>query len=412
MDGETGSLKTFLIADVRGYTRFTRERGDEAAAALTVRFSDLVRSAVEPLEGELVEFRGDEVLVAFDSPRRAIQASMRMQALFAEETFSNPDGVALPVGIGLDVGEAAPVGEGYRGNALNIASRLCGLAGAGEVLASREVAHVAGSVEGAVYHDRGSMRLRQLDEPVGVVRVAPTEADPAERFATLGQPREESGSREPMRVVVADDSALFREGVARLLADWGFEVVGQAADADQLLAAVMELRPDVVVTDIRMPPTHTTEGLEAARRIHDELPGVGVMLVSQYVETRHAVALLERAPAGVGYLLKDRVSDVSEFADAVRRVARGGSAVDPDVVARLLHRTRERSVLEELTDREREILSLMAEGRSNRAIGERLFLSPKTVEAHVAHIFSKLGLEPAADDHRRVLAVVMHLREH
>jgi DNA-binding NarL/FixJ family response regulator len=212
-----------------------------------------------------------------------------------------------------------------------------------------------------------------------------------------------------IRVVLADDSVLFREGLARVLADNGFAVAAQAGDADGLHAAVERETPDVVVTDIRMPPTNTNEGLLAAQRIRAGHPGTGVLVLSQYVETRQAVKLLQNAPQRVGYLLKDRVSDITEFTDAVRRIARGGSVIDPEVVAQLLRR-REDGALTGLTSREREILALMAQGRSNRAIGERLFLSPKTVETHVGAIFTKLGLLPAADDHRRVLAVITYLR--
>jgi len=213
-----------------------------------------------------------------------------------------------------------------------------------------------------------------------------------------------------IRVVLADDSVLFREGLARVLAENGFMVAGQAGDADGLHAAVEREMPDVVVTDIRMPPTNTSEGLVAAQRIRAEHPGTGVLVLSQYVETRQAVKLLQNAPHRVGYLLKDRVSDIAEFTDAVRRIARGASVIDPEVVAQLLRRRGDDSALAGLTSRERDILALMAQGRSNRAIGERLFLSPKTVETHVGAIFTKLGLLPAADDHRRVLAVITYLR--
>jgi DNA-binding NarL/FixJ family response regulator len=213
-----------------------------------------------------------------------------------------------------------------------------------------------------------------------------------------------------IRVVLADDSVLFREGLARVLAENGFMVAGQAGDAEGLHAAVERETPDVVVTDIRMPPTNTSEGLLAAQRIRAEHPGVGVLVLSQYVETRQAVKLLQNAPQRVGYLLKDRVSDIAEFTDAVRRIARGGSVIDAEVVAQLLRRRGGGGTLEILTGRERDILALMAQGRSNRAIGERLFLSPKTIETHVGAIFSKLGLLPAADDHRRVLAVITYLR--
>lgn len=212
-----------------------------------------------------------------------------------------------------------------------------------------------------------------------------------------------------IRVVLADDSVLFREGLARVLADNSFIVAGQAGDADELYAAVLRQTPDVVVTDIRMPPTNTNEGLQAAQRIRAEHPGVGVLVLSQYVETRQAVKLLQNAPQRVGYLLKDRVSDIAEFSDAVRRIARGGSVIDPEVVVQLLRRHAD-SVLAGLTGRERDILALMAQGRSNRAIGQRLFLSPKTVETHIGTIFTKLGLLPAADDHRRVLAVITYLK--
>jgi DNA-binding NarL/FixJ family response regulator len=213
-----------------------------------------------------------------------------------------------------------------------------------------------------------------------------------------------------MRIALADDAGLLREALASALASAGFEVVGQAGDAEGLLRIVDAESPDVVVLDVRMPPTHTTEGLEAARAIRARHPGMAILVLSQYVETRYAVDLLREDPSGVGYLLKDRVTKVADLAEAVRRVASGGSVIDPEVVARLLGRPRAHSPLDELTPREREILGLMAEGRSNQAIAERLTLEVKTVEGHVRAIFSKLGLEPAAEDHRRVLAVLAYLR--
>ncbi len=213
-----------------------------------------------------------------------------------------------------------------------------------------------------------------------------------------------------MRVVVADDSVLFREGLAQLLEGSGFDVVGRAGDRPQLLETVIARRPDIVITDIRMPPTYTVEGLEVAVEIRQRLPQVAVLLLSQYVETTHAVRLLELGAGGLGYLLKDRVADVREFIDAVRRVGAGGSAIDPEVVSELVVRRRRRDLVGELTERERGVLSLMAEGRSNSAIGASLHLSQKTVEGHVRSIFMKLQLEPADEDHRRVLAVVTYLR--
>lgn len=213
-----------------------------------------------------------------------------------------------------------------------------------------------------------------------------------------------------MRVAVADDSVLFREGLARLLEASGMEVVGRAGDAAQLLATVEEHKPNIVITDIRMPPSYTTEGLVAAAQIRDSHPEIAVLLLSQYVETTHALRLLERGAGRIGYLLKDRVSDVRDFVDAVRRVAGGGSAIDPEVVTELLLRRRSRDVVGQLTDREREVLNLMAEGRSNTAISTTLHLSEKTVEGHVRSIFTKLELETAVEDHRRVLAVLTYLK--
>ena len=232
----------------------------------------------------------------------------------------------------------------------------------------------------------------------------------ADRPPVLGAGSAPVAALPAIRVVLADDSVLFREGLARVLTENGFLVVGQAGDAEALHEMVARDDPDVVVTDIRMPPTNSNDGLLAARRIRAEHPGVGVLVLSQYVETRQAIRLLQQSAVRVGYLLKDRVSDIAEFADTVRRIARGGSVIDPDVVAQLLRHGGEGSALGHLTGREQEILALIAEGRSNHAICQRLFLSPKTVETYVGSIFAKLDLLPASDDHRRVLAVLMYLR--
>jgi DNA-binding NarL/FixJ family response regulator len=213
-----------------------------------------------------------------------------------------------------------------------------------------------------------------------------------------------------MRVVIADDAVLFREGLGRVLEAAGIQVAAQVGDAEQLLARVRADPPDAVVVDIRMPPTHTREGLDAARRIRAEHPPVGVLVLSQYVEPHHAMQLLEDGSSGVGYLLKDRVADVSEVVEAVRRVAGGGSVIDPEVVAQLVGRRRARNPIQELSQREQQVLALIAEGRSNQAICQRLFLSPKTVEAHVRSIFTRLDLAATPDDHRRVLAVLAFLR--
>ena len=213
-----------------------------------------------------------------------------------------------------------------------------------------------------------------------------------------------------MRVVVADDSVLLREGVVRLLEENGFEVVGQAGDADDLIRKVRAHKPDVAVVDIRMPPTNTDDGLRAALEIRAELPDTGVLVLSQYVEEGYALDLVGDSAGGVGYLLKDRVADVDRFVDSVRRVADGGSALDPEVVSQLVGRARRDDPIDELTPREREVLELMAEGRSNNAIAEHMVVTERAVEKHVTSIFGKLGLAPAPEDHRRVLAVLAYLK--
>ena len=213
-----------------------------------------------------------------------------------------------------------------------------------------------------------------------------------------------------MRIVLADDAVLFREALAGALVGAGLDVVGQAGDAVGLLGLVDRFVPDLAIVDVRMPPTRTTEGLEAAVRIREMHPAVGLLILSQDVETRHVMRLLRDTPRGVGYLLKDRVGNLTEFLDAVRRIGTGGSVVDPEVVATLLGRGRAPGPLDELTPREGDVLGLMAEGRSNLAIADHLGLTEKTVEGHVRIILSKLGLEPAIEDHRRVLAVLTYLR--
>ena len=211
-----------------------------------------------------------------------------------------------------------------------------------------------------------------------------------------------------MRVVIADDAVLLREGAARLLEDAGFDVVGQAGDAEDLLRKVRAHKPDVAIIDVRMPPDNSDDGLRAALAIREELPDVGILLLSQYVEDRYIGELLAGGTEGIGYLLKDRVGEVERFTEAVQRIANGGSVLDPEVVAQMVGRREE--PLSELTEREREVLALMAQGYSNRAIAETIFVSERGVERHVTSIFSKLGLEATGQEHRRVLAVLRYLQ--
>lgn len=213
-----------------------------------------------------------------------------------------------------------------------------------------------------------------------------------------------------MRVLVADDEALLRQGLVQLLAKAGFEVAGEARDAEELLRLVDARLPDLVLTDIKMPPGHTDEGIIAAKEIRARHPEIGVLVLSHYLESRYAMQLLEAFPERTGYLLKDRVSDIAVLADALRRIAEGECVVDPTIVARLVARRENAGPLAQITEREREVLALMAEGHANRAIAKRLFLSPKTVEGHVGQIFLKLGIDEEPSAHRRVVAVLAFLR--
>jgi DNA-binding NarL/FixJ family response regulator len=213
-----------------------------------------------------------------------------------------------------------------------------------------------------------------------------------------------------MRVVLADDTMLLREGVALLLGQAGFEVVGQAGNAEEIVETVASTRPEAAIVDLRMPPTHTDEGIKAALAIRQQHPGTGVLVLSQHADVGLAMKLLADGADGIGYMLKDRVADLEDFADAIRRVAAGGSALDPTIVSQLLSKRREKGPLDELTGREREVLELMAEGRSNQGIAERLEISERGVQKHVTSILDKLGIPGGTDDHRRVLAVLTFLR--
>jgi DNA-binding NarL/FixJ family response regulator len=214
----------------------------------------------------------------------------------------------------------------------------------------------------------------------------------------------------PLRVVIADDSVLLREGLKMILDAGGFEVVGQSGTANDLMLKVCSYEPDLAIVDIRMPPTHSDEGLRAAQEIRERHPGTAVLVLSQYVESGYALELLADSAEGVGYLLKDRVSDVKDFTAAAKRVASGGTALDPEVVSRLVGRRKGTGPLDELSPREREVLELMAEGRSNHGIAEQLVITDRAVEKHITSIFGKLNLPTAAEDHRRVLAVLTYLR--
>jgi len=230
------------------------------------------------------------------------------------------------------------------------------------------------------------------------------------RAMAIAEPPGKAGGERPVRAIVADDSVLLREGIVRLLETGGFDVVAQAGDAEDLMRKALAHKPDVAIIDIRMPPRQADDGLRAAVEIRRRLPDTGVLVLSQYVEESYALDLVAESAERTGYLLKDRVADVDRFLDSVRRVGEGGSALDPEVVAHLMGRRRSDDPIDELTPREREVLALMAEGRSNQAIADQLVVSERAVEKHVTNILSKLRLDPAPEDHRRVLAVLAYLR--
>jgi len=321
-------------------------------------------------------------LVTFRSARAALDGAVALQR-------------AAPLRIGIHTGELERVDGELRGRPLIKAARIAALARDGEVLASSIVRELADfDADGDIWFDDGAeVELRGLRGRHLVVPV-----------------RWEAEARRPVRVVIADDAAIVRDGVAALLREHGFDVVATAGDAVGLHEAVERHRPDVAVVDIRMPPTHTNEGLVAAEAIRAAHPETGVLVLSQHVEPEYALRLVrDSAPRG-GYLLKDRIADAGVLLESVARVARGGCVVDPGLTEDLLRRARARGTLAELTDRERDVLGLLAQGLSNRAIAERLVVTGRTVETHVGQIFLKLGLREEGTEHRRVAAVLTYLR--
>jgi len=391
---------TLVFTDVEGSTQLLQRLGDGYAQVLDDH-RRLFHEAVERAEGIVIDQRGDEFFVVFEDARRAADAVVAAQKAFAGHEW--PSGVELRVRMGMHTGEPTVRGNTYFGLDVHRAARICQAGSGGQILLSERTRDSLNSSEGL--NDLGDHQLPGIDRPERLFQLNAPGLPAA--FPPLSTARK--GFR-GVRVVLAEDSVLLREGIARLLEDAGFEIVAQSGTADDLLRHVGMHKPDVALIDIRMPPTQTDEGLRAAQQIRERWPDTGVLVLSQYVEPAYAMELLGENAEGVGYLLKDRVSDVDEFASAVRRVAEGGSALDPAVVSQLVGRRRRDDPLEELTPREREVLELMAEGRSNQAIAERLVITLRAVEKHVTSIFGKLRLSATAEDHRRVLAVLTYLR--
>jgi serine/threonine-protein kinase len=378
-----------LFTDIEGSTHHLQRLGQQRWQEQVRIYEMLVREQLAAHGGTEVKSLGDGHMLAFGGARAAVACAVSMQrALQAQHG-------GVRVRMGLHVGEPDERDGDLHGHVVHKAARIAALAQGGEVLVSgvaAEMAADAGLGDDVWFESARDVELRGL-RGLHSVRAA--------RWSDAG---------EALRLVIADDSALLREGVAAVLREGGMEVVGLAADGESLLGEVARLRPDVAVVDIRMPPTFTNEGLAAALHIKETRPEVGVLLLSQHLQSAFAAQLMEDGHPGVGYLLKDRVSDIELLLDAVRRIARGGVVLDPELAASLVGRTAAADSLAELTERERGVLELIAEGLSNAGIAARLVVSQRTVETHVRQIFAKLGLDEAGEEHRRVAAVLAYLR--
>lgn len=395
----TGTV-TFLFADVEGSTALQQDSGVDYAAAIG-QLRRLLREVVAASGGAETDAVGDEYVAAFSDPQAAVDAAFAAQRGMRDAEW--PNGASVRVRIGLHTGNPSLGSEGYTGVDVVRASRIANAGHGCQIVSSRETID---AIDGVPNRHLGEHRLEGLRQPESIYQLLAE--DLPRDFPPLRNTISMLGAG--ISVVLADDTVLLREGIARLLGDAGFEVVAQSDNASDLLRHVAMHSPTVAIVDIRMPPTHTDEGLRAAAEIRDRFPGTGVLVLSQYVEAAYAMDLFATTTRGIGYLLKDRVADVDDFAAAVRRVGEGGSALDPAVVSELFGRSRQADPLEQLTPREREVLELMAEGRSNQAIADRLFVTPRAVEKHVTSIFSKLDLPATTDGHRRVLAVLTFVR--
>ena len=390
---------TILFTDIVGSTAALAAAGDAAGSTAIRRHLLHLREIVEGSGGRVTKTLGDGVMALFPSASEAVGAARRIQQ--ESELATRVGDSAFQVRVGLHVGDVVddPAGDSpdVFGMAVVIARRLCDLAAPEEILVSDVVRLLVGARDDIVFLDAGTS---ELDGVPGVHVLHRVHWD-----------RLEAIPESHLRTVVAEDAALIRSGIVRLLTDEGFDVLADVGDRDSLLAAVRgaDPPPDLLITDIRMPPTQTDEGLAAAAELRAEFPGLAVLILSQHVEPAAARTLLASSTTAVGYLLKERISDVEEFVRTCRTVAAGGVVVDPIVADQLVNRRRDRERLDRLTPREQEVLELMAQGATNRGIAAGLFLSEKTVETHVGAIFTKLELVDRPDENRRVAAVIQWL---
>ncbi|HEV2713333.1 MAG TPA: response regulator, partial [Gaiellaceae bacterium] len=392
-------------------TRLLKRLGDDYALVLAEHHR-LFRKLFEEYGGREVDTQGDAFFVVFSRAKDAVAAALAGQRAVAAHAW--PQQVTVRVRMAMHTGEPSLAADRYIGLGVHRAARICSAAHGGQILLSHATYAVLVDemLPDLRFRDLGEYALKDLDRPERIYQLIapdlPSEFPPLRSAKVIG--REAAAVPPGERVVVAEDSVLLREGLVRLLRDAGFAVVGTAVNAVELVRQVGELRPSVAITDIRMPPTQTDEGLAAAQEIRRLYPEVGVLVLSQYVDPRYATRLLEEYPERVGYLLKDRVSDVAVLADAIRRIDRGECVVDPTIVSRLMSRRRRGGGVAALNDDEQELLALVAEGHSNDAVAERLGADPDAVEKDVADLFAKLEIDTAPNDIRRVLAVLASMR--
>ncbi len=421
-DGEPlpGGTVTFLFSDIEGSTRLLTALGERYGELLATH-QGLLREAFADAGGREIDTQGDAFFVVFLKAKDAVAAALAAQRALANHPW--PGRTAVRVRMGLHTAEPAAVHDRYIGLGVHRAARICSAGHGGQILLSRATfAVLADDVLPDIgFLDLGEHRLKDLERSERIyqlvipdlprvfpalktIAVMDSEADAAAHARTPA-----AVDHRPLRVVVADDSVLIRDGLSRLLADAGFDVTARAADATELLLELGRVGADVAITDIKMPPTHIDEGLVAAAEIRRLYPDVGVLVLSQYLDSGYATRLIEDYPECVGYLLKDRVMDVAVLGDAIRRIAEGECVVDPTIVSRLMNRARRAEPLAALSARERTILALVAEGRSDEAITEQLGLTPAALEVALREVFEKLGLNATLDDVRRVARVLRYL---